>query len=118
MNNSSEIGNGYILLLWDALVRNSNAFIEEYREYILSRQSTKVPFNAHGTIIEGEIHNAKFLHSKNFDWSALLGYVKSYGSMVVTELIESELKNIFYKHAVNGIVTLDYTCDVYAGKLK
>jgi hypothetical protein len=78
--------------LWDTLRRNSNVFVEEYRDYILSKQNAKIPFNSPKTIMDGKIHNTNFLHSKNSDLPTLLGYVKSYGSVVVTELIENELK--------------------------
>jgi SAM-dependent methyltransferase len=121
---------GWLVLLWNERVTDSTPFLRDYEQLLLTYGTDYADVRHERTTDEvnefydpAPFQERVFGNRQDFDYEGLEGRLLSssyapgpdhprYQPML------KELRHIFYKHAINGRVAVDYKTRVYLGRLK
>jgi SAM-dependent methyltransferase len=121
---------GWLVLLWNERVTDSTPFLRDYEQLLLTYGTDYADVRHERTTDEvnefydpAPFQERVFDNRQDFDYEGLEGRLLSssyapgpdhprYQPML------KELRHIFYKHAINGRVSVDYKTRVYFGRLK
>jgi SAM-dependent methyltransferase len=121
---------GWVVLLWNTRQLDTTPFLREY-ETLLQRHGTDYITVRHNNIDAaqldafygaGQWRRFTVANTQELDLDGLRGrllsssYVPNVGEPGCAEML-AELDELFARHAVEGQVALDYTTEIYAGKL-
>jgi SAM-dependent methyltransferase len=121
---------GYVLLMWNTRLIDSDAFAAEY-DALLHRLGTDYSTVAHRSPVDlaelGQLFGAPFPrltlpNAQTFDFDSLSGRVRSSSYTPSPgdpryEPLYRDLRAIFDRHQVNGTVRFNYETELYLGKV-
>ena len=121
-----------VCFVWNDRETESSDFLREYEDLLKKFGTDYLQVNHRHLSGEGndeikifferDFHQAKFKNSQNFDWQGLKGrllsssYAPNEGHPRFAEMID-ELRNLYERHQRNSQVKIDYTTQVFSGRL-
>ena len=120
---------GFVLLVWNTRDRQRGTFSYDYEELVERHKSDSAGWASSRLQIDqireffgnSEIVTAKLDNKQELDFEQLLARIRSASYMPKAgrefENLKEAAKSVFARYQLDGLVTMNYTTEVYFGKI-